>query len=112
MSNVPFMQELATNLRSSRAQLQTVDQQLNMLARQEKLAQVTTEELKSYPTDKVWRSCGKAFVLQDKSKYVDDLKHDETILKEQIKTLGIKKNYLETTIEKIVENLKNTIEKQ
>lgn len=106
MSNLPIIQELTTNLRSSKAQLQSVEQQLALLERQEKLAKVVTEELKSYGTDKVWRSCGKAFVLQDKSKYVNDLKHDETVVKEQTKTLEIRKNYLETTVEKIVDNLR------
>lgn len=76
------------------------------------LAKVTTSELESYPTDQVWRSCGKAFVLQDKSKYVQDLKHDETLLKDQTKALRIKKNYLETTVEKLVMNLKASLEKR
>lgn len=109
MSNTPFIQELTTNLRASKAQLQSVDQQLSLLERQEKLAQLTTEELKTYPTDKVWRSCGKAFVLQDKSKYIEDLKHDENVVQEQTKALKIKKNYLDTTVEKIVENLRAAI---
>lgn len=106
MSSLPLVQELATNLRTSKAQLQSVEQQLALLERQEKIAKVVTEELKSYKTDKVWRSCGKAFVLQDKSKYVDDLQHDEKVVKEQTKALEIRKNYLETTVEKIVDNLR------
>lgn len=110
MSNTPLIQELTTNLRSSKAQLQSVNQQLSLLERQEKLARLTTEELSNYPTQNVWRSCGKAFVLQDKSKYIDDLKHDETVVQEQTKALKIKKNYLETTVEKIVDNLRAVIE--
>lgn len=104
-------QELATNLRSSKAQLNTVNQQLLMLERQDKLAQVTTNELESYPVNKVWRGLGKAFVLQDKSKYVKDLNHDAGIVEEQNKALKVKQHYLETTIEKIVENLKALMEK-
>lgn len=106
MSTHPLLQELTTNLRSSKVQLQQVDQQLALLERQEKLARLVTEELKSYKTDQVWRSCGKAFVLQDKSKYVEDLRHDEDVVKEQSKALEIRKNYLETTVEKIVDNLR------
>lgn len=112
MSTSPIVQELATNLRTSKAQLEAVGQQLDLVERQEKLAQLTTKELESYPTDKIWRSCGKAFVLQDKSNYIEDLNHDEGILKDQSKALGIKKNYLETTVEKIVHNLKIALEKQ
>ncbi|AQZ13334.1 PFD1 (YJL179W) [Zygosaccharomyces parabailii] len=105
MSN-QLAQELATNLRASKTQLNTVNQQLAHLERQEQLAKVTTQELESYPADRVWRGCGKAFVLQDKSKYIDDLSHDVGVVKEQTKALRIKKNYLETTIDKIVQNLK------
>ncbi|QLL30379.1 hypothetical protein HG536_0A01960 [Torulaspora globosa] len=110
MSATPFIQELTANLRASKAQLQSVEQQLGLLERQEKLAKLTTQELATYPTDKVWRSCGKAFILQEKSKYIDDLKHDQSVVQEQTKTLKIKKNYLETTVEKTVDNLKAAIE--
>lgn len=106
-----LVQELATNLRTSKIQLQTVNQQLDHLERQSKLADVTTRELDSYPTDKVWRSCGKTFILQDKGKYISDLKHDEGVLQEQVKTLKIKQNYLETTVDKTVDHLKKAIEK-
>lgn len=110
MSN-QLVQELATNLRASKAQLNSVNQQLALLERQEKLAKVTTKEIESYPIDKVWRGCGKAFVLQDKSKYIDDLGHDVSAVAEQTKALKIKQNYLETTIDKIVQNLKAMMEK-
>lgn len=110
MSN-QLAQELATNLRSSQAQLNTVNQQLLMLERQEKLAQVTNKELDSYPVGKVWRGIGKAFVLQEKSKYAKDLNHDVGIVEDQTKALKIKQHYLETTVEKIIENLKPLMEK-
>ena len=106
MSNLPIVQELTLNLRNSKFQLESVNQQLALLQRQEKLAEVTTKELDSYPNDKIWRSCGKTFILQDKSKYISDLNHDETVLKEQKKALDIKQKYLETTIEKTVDGLK------
>ncbi|QLG75033.1 hypothetical protein HG535_0H03600 [Zygotorulaspora mrakii] len=112
MSVSPIIQELTSNLRSSKAQLNVVTQQLDRLERQDMLAKVTATELESYPVDKVWRSCGKAFILQDKSKYVDDLKHDEVIVKDQSKALLIKKNYLETTVEKIVMNLRAALAKK
>ncbi|QHS74085.1 prefolding complex chaperone subunit [Saccharomyces paradoxus] len=99
-------QEMTVSLRNARTQLDMVNQQLAYLDRQEKLAELTKKELESYPTDKVWRSCGKSFILQEKSKYVSDLSHDETVLLDQRKTLKIKKNYLETTVEKTIDNLK------
>ena len=99
-------QEMTVSLRNARTQLDMVNQQLAYLDRQEKLAELTKKELESYPTDKEWRSCGKSFILQDKSKYVNDLSHDETVLLDQRKTLKIKKNYLETTVEKTIDNLK------
>lgn len=84
-------QEMTVSLRNARTQLDMVNQQLAYLDRQEKLAELTKKELESYPTDKVWRSCGKSFILQDKSKYVNDLSHDETVLLDQRKTLKIKR---------------------
>ncbi|QLQ77945.1 hypothetical protein HG537_0A01920 [Torulaspora globosa] len=110
MSTTPFIQELSANLRVSKAQLQSVNQQLSLLERQDKLAKLTTQELATYPTDKVWRSCGKAFILQEKSKYIEDLTHDQSLVEEQTKALKIKKNYLETTVEKTVDTLKAAIE--
>ncbi|CAI1506883.1 hypothetical protein SEUBUCD646_0J00410 [Saccharomyces eubayanus] len=99
-------QEMTASLRNSRTQLDMVNQQLAYLDRQEKLAELTKKELESYPTDKLWRSCGKSFILQEKAKYVNDLSHDENVLLEQRKTLKIKQNYLETSVEKTIENLK------
>ncbi|EDO18992.1 hypothetical protein Kpol_2002p63 [Vanderwaltozyma polyspora DSM 70294] len=106
MSNQQIAQELTTNLRNVKIQLDTVSQQLMHLETQEKLAEVTTKELESYPNDQIWKACGKAFVLQDKSKYVTDLKEDVGTLKEQKKALNIKRDYLDTTLEKTVDGLK------
>lgn len=112
MSQPNLITELSNTLRSYKAQLDTVTQQLTQLQRQEKLAQLTTKELESYPTDQVWRSCGKTFILQDKSKYINDLSHDEGIIKDQKKNLEIKQNYLQTSVEKTVDNLKAFMEKK
>ncbi|CCF58766.1 hypothetical protein KAFR_0F01690 [Kazachstania africana CBS 2517] len=111
MSAPQLAQEMAASLRSSKNELSSVNQQLAHLQRQEKLAQVTTKELESYPTEKVWRSCGKTFILQDKRRYLDDLSHDEGVLKEQRKNLEIKQNYLNTSVEKTMDNLRELMKK-
>ncbi len=100
-------QEMATTLRMNKGQLEIVEQQLSQLERQQKFAQATAKELESYPTETVWRSCGRAFVLQDKDSYIKDLGTDEKTLEEQAKALRIKKNYLDVSIEKTVAGLKS-----
>ncbi|CCD23068.1 prefolding complex chaperone subunit NDAI_0B00340 [Naumovozyma dairenensis CBS 421] len=112
MSSSSLIQEMTTTLRTSKGQLDVVNQQLSHLERQEKIAQVTTKELDSYPNDDVWRSCGKAFVLQKKNEYIKDLNHDENLLKDQKKALEIKQNYLKTTVEKTVDGLKAVLNQQ
>ncbi|CUS24710.1 LAQU0S18e02498g1_1 [Lachancea quebecensis] len=105
-----IVQEMAAALRSSRAQLEVVNMQLAQLDRQKKLAQLTAKELESYPVEKVWRSCGKAFVLQDRTKYTADLESDEKLVDEQAKALKIKQNYLQTTVENTVESMRRVIQ--
>ncbi|CCC71964.1 hypothetical protein NCAS_0I02960 [Naumovozyma castellii] len=111
MSANKLAQEMATSLRTSKGQLDLVNQQLTHLSRQETIAQVTAKELESYPTSKVWRSCGKTFILQDKSDYISDLTHDEKLLQEQKKALEIKQKYLTTTVENTAESLKRLIQR-
>lgn len=111
MSGPGLAQEMATSLRMNKNQLEIVNQQLFQLERQEKLAETTVKELDSYPNADVWRSCGRAFILQDKKEYVKDLNADEDSIKEQVKALKIKKNYLETSVEKTVDGLKSLMKK-
>ncbi|CCH63110.1 hypothetical protein TBLA_0J01120 [Henningerozyma blattae CBS 6284] len=98
--------EIVNTLRTSQQQLVTVKAQIQQLERQDRIAQLTKQELNSYDNKNVWRSCGRAFVLQKKESYIEDLSKDESTVKEQIKALNIKKDYLETTIEKSVDGLK------
>ncbi|KAK5782230.1 prefolding complex chaperone subunit PWA37_005225 [Arxiozyma heterogenica] len=111
MSTPDLFNEMSNNLRDSKTQLEAVNQQLLHLERQDKITQVTEKELESYPVDIVWRSCGKAFILQKKSLYIKDLREDENVLREQMKNLKIKQNYLETSVEKTVANMKKVLEK-
>ncbi|CCE63432.1 hypothetical protein TPHA_0E03420 [Tetrapisispora phaffii CBS 4417] len=85
MSDMKLVQEMTTSLRNNKAQLDMVNQQISHLDRQGQIAQLTADELGSYPNNEVWRSCGKAFILQSKDKYVTDLKHDENVINEQKK---------------------------
>ena len=111
MSTPEVFKEMSNNLRDSKTQLEVVNQQLSHLERQDKIAQVTEKELELYPVDNIWRSCGKAFVLQKKSQYIEDLHEDESVLREQMKNLKIKQNYLETSVEKTVASMKKVLEK-
>ncbi|CEP64423.1 prefolding complex chaperone subunit LALA0_S11e03774g [Lachancea lanzarotensis] len=107
-----IVQEMAASLRSNKAQLEVVNVQLSQLDRQKKLAKLTAQELESYPVGKVWRSCGKAFVLQDRSTYTGDLASDEKVVEDQLKALKIKQNYLQTTVDNTLDNLKRVMEQK
>ncbi|SCV00913.1 LAMI_0G08108g1_1 [Lachancea mirantina] len=105
-----ILQEMASSLRSSKAQLEVVNMQLSRLERQQKLASVTAKELESYPVENVWRSCGKMFMFQDKAKYVTELSQDEKSVEEQIKAMKIKQHYLQTTVDNTVESLRRVVQ--
>ena len=111
MSSQPqdIVKEMANPLRNSRSQLDMTLTQLEQLQRQRKIAEVTGKELNNYENDKVWRSCGKMFLQEDKSSYISDLSHDEKLLDEQIKTLEQKRHYLQTTVDNTVESLRRVI---
>lgn len=111
MSSQPqdIVREMANALRSSRAQLDMTVAQLDQLERQKKLAEVTIKELGGYDNEKVWRSCGRMFLQQPKSSYVNDLTHDESVLKEQMKNLEQKRHYLQTTVDNTVESLRRVV---
>lgn len=111
MSQPNLIHDLTNSLRSYKTQLDSANQQLAHLERQGKIAELTAKEISSYPTEEVWRSCGRTFILQDKSTYMTDLEHDENIIKDQKKNMTIKQKYLETSVEKVVDNLKQFIDK-
>lgn len=109
MSTPQIVEEMTNSLRTNKLQLDSVNQQLFHLERQDKLATITEQELNSYPVEKVWRSCGKAFILQEKSEYLNDLHVDEQLLKDQLNNLKIRQNYLETSVQNTVDNLKKAL---
>ncbi|QGN13847.1 prefoldin subunit 1 [Kluyveromyces marxianus] len=111
MSNQPqdIVREMANSLRNSRSQLAMTLAQLEQVQRQKKIAELTEKELTSYDNEKVWRSCGKMFIQQEKQSYTGDLKHDEKLLEEQVKALEQKRHYLQTTVDNTVESLRRVM---
>ncbi|CDO91813.1 unnamed protein product [Kluyveromyces dobzhanskii CBS 2104] len=104
-----IVKEMSNSLRNTRSQLDMTVVQLTQLQRQKKIAELTDDELGNYQNEKVWRSCGRMFINQDKQAYTVDLHRDEKELEEQIKALEQKRHYLEITMENTVESLRRVL---
>lgn len=106
MSSTTIPNEIISTLQSSKEQLNVVSAQQSHLNNQKRIAELTKQELASQTnTDSVWRSCGRAFIKQDKQVYIDDLNSDEKLIVDQLSALDKKKVYLETTIENALKGL-------
>lgn len=109
-SNDRLIEEIATEVRNGKTQLELVLNQLNQLNRQKQIAKVTSDDLKSYPGDNIWRSCGRMFLLQKKNSYTDELASDLLSIDEQSRALDVKKQYLEVTVNNGLEALKKAVQ--
>lgn len=109
MSASQLTQEIVQSLRAAQGELSVLEQQRLAAQRQKQLADLTSAEIKAYPVEYVWRSCGRMFVKQAKQEYLDDLAQDIVVVDERVKALDVKKHYLETTAEKASDGLKAVI---
>ncbi|GBL51305.1 hypothetical protein ACI3LY_000102 [Candidozyma auris] len=99
--------EMDNQLNKTRADLNMCNVQLERVDTNLKIIDSTTSKLKKLTTsgDNVWQGVGKAFVVRDVDSYLDKIVSDKKEFTETKESLNKKKNYLETTLEKTVDNM-------
>lgn len=101
--------EMDNQLNVSRAELSMCNLQFDRVNTNLNLIQLTTKSLNKLcnteDNEAVWQGIGKAFVKNDVNTYLKDMSQDEKEFNESKENLSKKKNYLETTLDKTLENM-------
>lgn len=101
--------EMDNQLNVSRAELSMCNLQLDRVNTNLNLIQLTNKSLNKVCNTKdneaVWQGIGKAFVKNDVNSYLKEMSQDEKEFNESKVNLSKKKNYLETTLDKTLENM-------
>lgn len=101
--------EMDNQLNVSRAELSMCNLQLDRVNTNLNLIQLTNKSLNKVCNTKeneaVWQGIGKAFVKNDVNSYLKEMSQDEKEFNESKENLSKKKNYLETTLDKTLENM-------
>lgn len=103
--------EMDNQLNQSRAELSMVNLQLDRTNTNLKTIDTTKTKLNDLckPSERVWQGCGKAFIAKDVKTYLSDLDKDQKEYQDAKKNLTIKKDYLETTLEKTIDGMKKIV---
>ena len=105
------------SLQKNQAEYQMVNVQLQRRTNNIKLNELTIDELcdektKKLVHEKVWKGVGKAFVTMKGEDYIEELTKENKDLKEEIRALEIKKNYVETTLNNTVDGMTKIFQKK
>ncbi|GME80821.1 unnamed protein product [Ambrosiozyma monospora] len=98
--------EMQDQLNKQQTELQSATISLRRLTQRNR--EITTElkDVNDTGKSEVWQSCGKAFVKVRTTDYVSKLKQELSDNLDLLKSFTKKKNYLETSIEKTLDNFK------
>lgn len=99
--------EMDNQLNKSRAELSMCNVQLDRVDTNLKIVDSTTAKLNKLtkPGDSVWKGTGRAFVRDDVTDYLDKMSNDKKEFLDAQKLLKTKQHYLETTLEKTIQNM-------
>lgn len=99
-------------LNKSRAELNMCNLQLERVDTNLRMINQTSNKLKKVcanDEEKVWQGIGRTFVQTDVGSYVEEILKDKVEFEDNKKSLLTKKNYIETTLEKTVENMSRLV---
>ncbi|KAI5953305.1 hypothetical protein KGF54_002676 [Candida jiufengensis] len=99
--------EMDNQLNKSRAELSMVNLQLDRINTNLNVITSTNKRLNQVnkPDEEVWQGIGKAFIANTTKNYLDELAKDEKEYKTTEKSLKIKQDYLQTTLEKTIDGM-------
>ncbi|CAH6721182.1 prefoldin subunit 1 [[Candida] jaroonii] len=100
-------------LNKSRAELNMCNLQLERVDTNLRMINQTSNKLNKVCGDNetVWQGIGRTFVQTDVGSYVGEISKDKVEFEDSKKSLLTKKNYIETTLEKTVENMTRLVGK-
>lgn len=106
--------EMDNQLNKSRAELSMCNVQMDRVDTNIKIIDSTTSKLNKLttPGETVWQGVGKAFLLTNVDTYKTKIGKDKENFKETQSSLDKKKHYLETTLEKTIDNMTEIVGKR
>lgn len=107
--------EMSLSIQKNQLELLMVNLQLQRRTNNLKLNELTLGELKqdnAFVYDHVWKGVGKAFFRMPTPEYAKEMDQENAELKEEVRTLTIKKNYVEKTLTNTVEGMNRIFEKR
>lgn len=108
-----LLMEMDNQLNKSQAELSIVNLQLGRVDTNLKLIEHTRKQIARHceKDETVWQGIGKAFVGRPTGSYLKEMDADESQFKETKSGLEKKKVYLETTVEKTADNMRQLVGK-
>lgn len=110
-----LLMEMDNQLNKSKAELSMCSLQLNRVNTNLNMITQTNKALSSVCDTKanetVWKGIGKAFIKTDVNDYLEEISKDKTEFMDSKKSLETKKHYLETTLEKTIDNMTRIVGK-
>ncbi|WLF77886.1 hypothetical protein PVL30_001609 [Lodderomyces elongisporus] len=101
------LMEMDNQLNKSRAELSMVSLQLDRVHTNLNVIESTTSRLNNLnkPEDVVWQGVGKAFLAKKTDSYLKESETDKKEFEDTERSLKIKQNYLNTTLEKTIDSM-------
>ena len=120
--------EMDNQLNKSQSELSMINLQLDRINHNLKIIDTTKNKLNNIiigdnndnngdnnhyqSNEKIWQSCGKAFISTNFKTYLNQLNKDNKDYQDIKKSLIIKQDYLKTTVEKTIEGMTNIVGKK
>lgn len=109
-----LLMEMDNQLNKSKAELNMCNMQLERVNTNINMINGTNKSLTAVCNTKdnetVWKGIGKAFIQTDVNDYLKEITKDKTEFLDSKKSLETKKHYLETTLEKTVDNMTKIVQ--
>lgn len=109
-----LLMEMDNQLNKSRAELSMCNLQLDRVNTNLNMINQTNKSLTSVCNTKdnetVWKGIGKAFLQTNVNDYLTEISKDKAEFADSKKSLETKKHYLETTLEKTVDNMTKIVQ--
>lgn len=103
--------EMDAQLQKNKSELDITEISLSKLNQNNKIIELSKDEIKNSNVENVWKGIGKIFIKENTNDYINELNNDKKEYDEQINSLNKKKHYLETSIEKTFDSMNQIIKK-
>lgn len=108
---IKMLIEMDAQLQKNKSELDITEISLSKLNQNNKIIELSKDEIKNSNVENVWKGIGKIFIKENTNDYINELNNDKKEYDEQINSLNKKKHYLETSIEKTFDSMNQIIKK-